>query len=475
MKILFVEDNETFASVMTPLISEIYYVVSVKIAASFESAKYEISNGFFDLVILDLNIPLTDDSLDKAVEYGQSVFHFVREKAPGTPIIILTASEPDAFTQRLVRYGESHDIWGGGCSINTIDYLLKEQTIELIETIERFSKEIHLTDALPIDTRGRSISLSNQYSRIIRIFSRKAGGASCEVKSLNGGLSDTRVIRATAKDEQGKTLAVCAGKLGALTDIQNENSAYEQHVKRLKIGVYAPAFGLIEKGVGGAAGLFYTLAEDDISLFDYLSCNTKNAADVISLTRAALDRWSSARTLIEVKGADIRRRLLSDDRLAELSKKYDLSMIEHIELMPLRVSQSCVHGDLHGGNILVSAEGNPTIIDYGDVGLGYTTMDPVTLELSFLFHPDANNYNYPASILPLIEQWPHIEEYTPKHRLKNIIESCRDWAHDVAAGDKDVLMAGYAFTLRQLKYKTVDAEITLKLLRVICEKLNSIK
>ncbi len=42
----------------------------------------------------------------------------------------------------------------------------------------------------------------------------------------------------------------------------------------------------------------------------------------------------------------------------------------------------CVHGDLHGENILVSSEGGVLVIDYGDVGFGSAVYDPMTLELS---------------------------------------------------------------------------------------------
>jgi len=41
-----------------------------------------------------------------------------------------------------------------------------------------------------------------------------------------------------------------------------------------------------------------------------------------------------------------------------------------------------VHGDLHGGNILISANDGSVLIDYGDVQHSAVSYDPVSLELS---------------------------------------------------------------------------------------------
>jgi Ser/Thr protein kinase RdoA (MazF antagonist) len=48
---------------------------------------------------------------------------------------------------------------------------------------------------------------------------------------------------------------------------------------------------------------------------------------------------------------------------------------------------ACVHGDLHGSTALVSASGSAVVVDYGDVAEGPASLDPVTLELSLILHP----------------------------------------------------------------------------------------
>ncbi|TCQ15315.1 phosphotransferase [Rhizobium sp. PP-CC-3G-465] len=472
MRILFVEDNETFVTQIRPLLAELKGVSEVVHVRTRDAALAAFDEYIFDLVVLDLTIPAEEGSIDIAAEHGQTVFHEVRKIAPGTPTFILTGSEPDEFSRRLARFGENIDLWGDGKATNTVDYFLKEEVDKLIERVSELAATIAETDDLALDTRGRDLGLTPKQKRILKIFSRKAGGVSCEIKSLSGGLSSARVVRAIAKDQHGKHIAVCAGKLGTNNSVEVESLAYEQHVKRLKIGAFPPVFCTIDKGVGGDAGLFYTLADDNgETLFDVIARDPKYAATIVKAIRVGLERWSQASHVEEVGIHDIRRRVVNDDDFEAICKKFAIDNVMPTETSKLRASISCIHGDLHGGNILVDANGGVVIIDFGDVGPGYTCIDPVTLELSLLFHPEAVRLGFSKDLAVIVENWPNIDRYIASNPLGAVIEACRDWAHDVGAGDKDVLSAGYAFAVRQLKYETVHSDITLRLLQGIIAKL----
>jgi Ser/Thr protein kinase RdoA (MazF antagonist) len=49
---------------------------------------------------------------------------------------------------------------------------------------------------------------------------------------------------------------------------------------------------------------------------------------------------------------------------------YELTWAAGFESRLIQTRWCCVHGDLHGENILVSSDGNVLVIDYGDVGFG---------------------------------------------------------------------------------------------------------
>lgn len=473
MRILFVEDNETFAETVGDLLRKTPNVSEVTQARSKESALNAFGSEIFDLVVLDLKIPPVDDSLEASADHGQSTFHEIRSIAPGTSIYILTGSEPDEFLRRLARYGESHDTWGSGSAVSTVEYFLKEEVDQLLDQVKEIATLIAGTDSIAVNTRGRELGLTSKHYRIVRTFARKAGGVSCELKSLSGGLSEARVVRSVAKDQQGKSLAVCAAKLGSLSAVNLESEAYERHVKRLRIGAFPTVFCTIDKGVGGAAGLFYTLAEGEHeTLFELIARDRNAAVAVIKQVRAALERWSDARTVSEVEIARIRRRVLNDEDLDEIKAKHDLSFMGPLESSVVRVSESCIHGDLHGGNILVGPKGDPVLIDFGDVGPGFTCIDPVTLELSLLFHPEAVRLGFSGELAAIASTWPDIDKYVAGSSLGGVISFCRDWAHDLGGGDLDVIACGYAFAVRQLKYDTVASGVTMELLQSIAEKLS---
>ena len=302
MRILFVEDNETFAETVKSLLEQIHHVREVAHVRSKEAAANSFGAEIFDLVVLDLKIPPEDDSLETSPDHGQATFHVIRQTAPGTSVFILTGSEPDEFLRRLARYGGSHDTWGSGAPHSTVEYFLKEEVDQLLERVAVLASLVSRTDAIEVNTRGRDLELSSKHQRIVKTFAQKAGGVSCELKSLSGGLSEARVVRAAAKDRQGKSLALCAAKPGSLSAVVTESDAYEQHVKRLNIGMFPPVFCTVDKGVGGAAGLFYTLAEGDYeTLFELVARDRENAFPLIKKLRAALARWADARSAREVK------------------------------------------------------------------------------------------------------------------------------------------------------------------------------
>ena len=126
MKILFVEDNPTFSEGLVRLLRENQNIAEVTLALSKSSALSALADGFYDLLILDLNIPVNDGELEVEVQNGHDVFFRAIELCPGIPIFILTGSEFSAFGQRALRYGEKIDLWGSTIPTNTLDYLDKE-------------------------------------------------------------------------------------------------------------------------------------------------------------------------------------------------------------------------------------------------------------------------------------------------------------------------------------------------------------
>jgi CheY-like chemotaxis protein len=470
LKILIIEDDLIFVEGLVALLSDVHRV-TVEVHSDVESAQAALRAKMFDLIILDLKLPSTKGALDAKAEHGHAVFDVIMSLAPGTPVRILTSSEPDAFLRRLVGKADQSDVWGGGLKVSTVEYYVKDEATDLIEEIKMHAAVIEQTDRIDINSRGVELGLNQQQCRALRSFVRKSGGASCEARRL-GGLSGSVVLKVIVNDEKGRKVAASVAKIGLREKVSKELAAYDRHVRNMKIGAFAHVVAQQEQGLQNSSSVFYQLADGfDRTFFDVVLESPKDAARVIEGIRCALEVWSDAREQRICTVKDVRRTILDDQAYESIISDYGLEGLRWVEEAEVSVASSCLHGDLHGSNVLVDAALTPVVIDYGDVGRGFTCIDPITLELSMIFHPDAVRLR--DAMQGGLEHWVDRDEYTSKNAVKPVIDACRNWAYDVAGGDKAFLAAAYCFTLRQLKFNTVDSELTMSLLRLLAARLDS--
>lgn len=474
MKILFVEDNDGFASDLTPAILDIEHVKDLCRVSNKEEALACLSTDLFDLIILDLSIPASADITTPTPEHGQAVFHEARAIHPGTPIFILTGSEADKFSRTLAKYGDQVRLWGSSTAFETVSYFLKEEVDELVERVKVLAADFSKMNSVAINTRGRDLGLSLVQEKMLKSYANSIDCIACDVSLLSGGLSDAKVVKAAAIDLSRKRQALCAGKLGDKDTISAEMEAYERHVRKLGIGACPTMFAIINNGVGANGAIFYTLTDDDtLSLFERLKTDPAIGPTVVSHVRAALLRWSEAATATLITVGEIRQRLIGDDDADIRAVEFDLHDLRSVESMKVQAAVSCVHGDLHCGNVLVKSTGEAVLIDFGDAGQGFTALDPIALELSLIFHPDSKKAGLRDNLIGRLEHWPDVDAFADDDPLKPTILACREWAHDVGGGDHAVLAAAYAYAFRQLKYKTVDPAVTAKFLAKIVSRLRS--
>lgn len=471
MKLLLVEDNRSYAETLKEELLKFAIPTEVLLAESRDGAMSLLKEHFFDLVILDLEIPTVDGAFDLEVEHGHEVFYCARNSAPGTPVYILTGSEPDAFLRGLARQGQSIDLWGDGALVPTVAYHLKEDGDQLIAEIHEIASRIAITDAIRINTGAQVIELKPEQKRAIKVFTRANGGSSCRLKKL-GGLSDAIVLKISVMDQAGRVRCECVGKLGLASHVNKEIAAYDAEVKHLRLGAFAPVLSYNDQGLRGFAAIFYVLADEHTdTFFQLVLTNPEAAIDVLTRIRAALARWSDSRIVKLVPIKEIRRHILSDENFQKIITKHALERLLELEEKNVEISEACIHGDLHGGNILVNGDHVPVLIDFGDVGAGYTCLDPITLELSFIFHPDARVNGLAAQLESSSDNWLDLNVYGKGSPLYPVIKYCREWAYDVAPHDESVLSMAYLFVLKQLKYETVPADVLIKILSGILERL----
>jgi len=471
MNILFVEDHPTFGRDFAELMGQIDGVQKLILAKSKEAAFAALDTQFFDLIVLDLTIPENDAALEVAKENGQAVFYKAIAERPGTSIFILTGSEMDDFTKSLARHGEKLDLWGANTPINTLDYFEKEAADRILPEVERIALEVRAVNCIAINSGGRDLCLSPGFERCIRVVARRLGASSADIASLSGGFSRARVLRVNMRDKLGRVIYSTVAKLGAVSDIDAELTAYNRDAKRLPLGAFPPLADQITKGGYGDGGIFYTVAEAyGRSLFKVLHESDEAAANVVRALREGMKVWIENYEFRRMKVSEVRRRFLWDEDFEKIKGKFNLDL-DLIEESDADVRISCIHGDLHGANVLVNLDEKPVLIDFGDVGEGASCYDPITLELSSVFHPEGKNNALHDLLIPILSRWPSRDEYERDHPFPNFSFACREWAHEVGGSDRGVLATVYAYLIRQLRFETVSSEVTLRVLGSVIARL----
>lgn len=250
-------------------------------------------------------------------------------------------------------------------------------------------------------------------------------------------------------DADGGNTGTVVVKLGGLASVLREALRYENVVAKIPVGLGAHILYVVGAGAGRAGALVYQLADEyDASLFQMLRERSPAAVIAVDRLRGRLNEWVRDTPTVVKSLSEMRRGLISDLKLMEANGS---SAPERgIEVA---VRQSMVHGDLHGANVLVTPQGEPTLIDYGEVRRANAALDPVTLELSIVFHPAMAGG---LGAWPTEQQcagWSDLDAYCLGCPVEDFVRACRAWARDVAAGDPEILASAYAYATRQTKYR----------------------
>ncbi|MFP3559277.1 response regulator [Paraburkholderia sp. SIMBA_049] len=450
MKVLIVEDDQDFTDELRETLEG--EGAQCTFAANKEAALMKIRDEFFDLILLDLNIPTSDGALDGDPVHGHSVFGAARVDAPGTPVIVLTGSSAEKFIPSLLEHSAKVDVWGGA-QLQMVAFHPKHKLDQFPALLAQYRGEVGALRIVELKRNG--LTLSESEERLIRIFARNAGGTKVAISEISGGLSGTRVLRLKVTNAAGMVVHNTVSKIGEPRAIRDEDEKYTKYVSRLPPEATPRKLKVLEHGGKATSGIFYGLAEGfEQNAFDIVQAKSV-PVDIVDRIAKLVSRWAGN---VESRRAirDIRRRFLTDDK-AELVKQ-QVAWAEPLEDAEIQVKWNCAHGDLHGLNVLVSEEGTPILIDYGDAGDGPSSMDAVTLELCLFFHPKGplRASQWPSKDQALL--WGDLDRYLIDCPYPDFVRACRKWALDAAAGEREVAAVAYSYLLRQLRYRDVDTD-----------------
>ncbi len=286
----------------------------------------------------------------------------------------------------------------------------------------------------------------------------------CTVSKVGGGRSGAKTLRLQLFDGGGAPFREVVAKLNSLDRVQDEDGRYEAKIILLNGAVTPRKMAMLEFGAGPTAGLFYQLARGhDESMFAAMAKEDERAVSAVAATKAALADWSAGKAETRRTVAEVRACWIDDEAAKALQLKYGLDWAAEFEGKSLQTRWCCVHGDLHGENILVADGAKIMIIDYGDVGMSSVSYDPVSLELSAVLQQnDTISSAWPKEAA--CRQWDNLDAYLADCPIPGFIRACREWSTAVAAGRREIAASAYTYLLRQLKYSDTDKRRILALL-----------
>ena len=98
-KILLVDDNAQFRSIIAEILKEDDEGFSVSVAEDGVTALESLENEQFDMLITDINMPHMD---------GIALFHKVRELYPQLPVVFISGLVHNTLSNRLLSEGAFH-------------------------------------------------------------------------------------------------------------------------------------------------------------------------------------------------------------------------------------------------------------------------------------------------------------------------------------------------------------------------------
>ena len=369
---------------------------------------------------------------------------------------------PEDFIPEMLSNHQQIDIWSEGQKTDTILFEKKFNIDRCSERLRPVARAIQSLSDVELDRRTIDLSLAE--NRLIRIFAKKFEGVRCVVSGLGDGLSGARIIRLQITDSQGVQVHDAVAKLSTSADVRREGDRYDKHVTRLAPAATPRKLATLEFGAHNLAGVFFGLADGfDKSAFDVAIGSPEQARAVIGHVETAMAPWIAEVPQTRMRIGTIRQRLLNDDTLEEVRGAFSLDWVREFENRDIQARWGCSHGDLHGSNLLVSPTG-VALIDYGDVCDGPASLDPVTLELSLLFHPHAPARGGAWPSAEHAKRWGNLDAYLQDCPFPQFVQECRNWAMRAGAGAREVAVSAYSYLVRQLKYGDTKKDRALALL-----------
>lgn len=435
--------------------------VLVEVSRNAEDAMWKLGSGHFDLAICDLSVPKDANSIAADKRHGIRVVRHALEAFPGMPIVVLSEFAEDKSVLREFRGRENRaDPYGIGTDVAMFMPFPNDSAPECDDYIrECLGSSFRVAKVNVINSMAVDLSLAQW--RVLQVFTVGRGADTVEIKNLLGGRSSSKTLQIELK-RNGLVVGFLVAKIDTHDRIASEDQRAKQAAMFYPPGLPASVVDRVMAGAGDLGGLFYRTQDGQRSLFECLESDQDAAFAAVTAVMEGCKPLarSSGRTTQRLN--EIRGDLIFT---SELPPNVDPEKIAECDEIEIEIGLSIQHGDLHGENILVAGDEGPdaVLIDLADVRDCPSCFDPITLELSTVFHPEAQLIRGAWPSKEQMEDWSDLDAYVIGCPFEQHVRICRGWARDVASSEQEILAVALSYALRQLRFDSSPADLALAL------------
>lgn len=269
-----------------------------------------------------------------------------------------------------------------GRPFDRVRHLEKGQTLEFEEYLGEISSALNTLDDIEINEVSVSVPLTPIHRRLLRKLACRFSGVTVDVRTLTGGLSGEQVSHCLIRSADSSVKANIVSKLSN----GKKEVPMGGLIDQLPANCVARPFEVIEGLCGHKSLTISQLVGRDPQSFFYIVREDPGAAALILHEMSAVMDTNVTYTEKVVTLEDLLSPLVSWDDFSGILAARGFE----VPSRSLRIStkQCALHGDFHGGNLLVES-GNLVLIDFDSQVEGASLIDPLVLTLSLIFHPDS--------------------------------------------------------------------------------------
>jgi CheY-like chemotaxis protein len=150
-RLLLIEDDSAEAQTIERSCCPDPDNAAIDVVTDVKAAEDALAKHEYDLVICDLALPADERKFDPEVSEGLRLFQLIRERAAGTPVIILSGNLNLQILQGFLKDSRSDDIYGRRTEEPLVQAFAKEELPNCIDAVQAHIARIKTLDTLELD------------------------------------------------------------------------------------------------------------------------------------------------------------------------------------------------------------------------------------------------------------------------------------------------------------------------------------